>query len=100
MPVVIEAQRRFIKTAGAIESWNKDGSTFQQMVALRGLGNITTFDGQPTHLTIVVENACLHLPLIGTAQALVELVYRVDSSTCDWELTEDGELTLTVTVNK
>lgn len=61
---------------------------------------MTRFDGQPTHLTIVVENACLHLPLIGTAQALVELVYRVDSSTCDWELTEDGELTLTVTVNK
>lgn len=98
--VVIEAQRRYIKNAVAIESWNKDGSTFQQMLALRGLGNITTFDGQPTHLRMVVENACLHLPLIGTAQALVELVYRADSSTCDWELAEDGVLTLTVTVNK
>jgi hypothetical protein len=98
--VIIEAQRRYIKNAWDIESWNKDGATFQQMLALRGLGNITTFDGQHTHLTIVVENACLHLPMIGTAQALVELVYKADSSTCEWELTEDGVLTLTVTVNK
>ncbi len=98
--VVIEAQRRCIKSAWDIESWNKDGATFQQIVALRGLGNITTFDGHPTHLTIVVENACLHLPMIGTAQALVELVYKADSSTCEWELAEDGDLTLTVTVNR
>lgn len=98
--VVIEAQRRYIKTAWDIESWNKDGSTFQQMVALRGLGNITTFDYQRTHLTMVVENTGLHLPLIGTAQALVELVYRADSSICEWELAEDGDLTLTVTVNR
>ncbi len=96
--VVIEAQRRYIKNAWNIESWNKDGASFQQMVALRGLGNITRFDGQRTHLTLVVENASLHLLTIGTAQALVELVYKADSSTCDWELTEDGVLTLTITV--
>jgi hypothetical protein len=98
--VVIEAQRRYIKTAWDIESWNRDGATFQQMVALRGLGNITTFDGQRTHLTMVVENTCLHLLLIGTVQALVELAYKADGSTCEWELADDGDLTLTVTVNK
>jgi len=97
---VIEAQRRYIKTAWDVESWNKDGATFQQMVALRGLGNITTFDGHPTYLTMVVENVCYHLPMIGTAQALVELVYKADSSTCEWELAEDGDLKLTVIINK
>lgn len=95
---IIEAQRRYIKSAWDVESWNKDGATFQQMVALRGLGNLTTFDGHPKYLTMVVENACLHLPLIGTAQALVELVYRAESSTCEWELADDGTLTMTVTV--
>ena len=49
---------------------------------------------------MVVENTGLHLPLIGTVQALVELAYKADSSTCEWELPEDGDLTLTVTVNR
>ncbi len=98
--VVIEAQRRYIKSAWNLESWNRDGSTFQQMIALRGLGNMTTFDGQRTHLRMVVENTCQHLPLIGSVQALVELAYKVDGSTCEWELSEDGDLTLTVTVNR
>ena len=98
--VVIEAQRRYIKSAWNLESWNRDGSTFQQMIALRGFGNMTTFDGQRTHLRMVVENTCQHLPLIGSVQALVELAYKVDGSTCEWELSEDGDLTLTVTVNR
>jgi len=96
--MVIEAQRRYIKSAWDAESWKKDGATFQQMVALRGLGNLTKFEGDRSQLTMVIENSCAHLMMIGTTQALVELVYKAESSTCEWERTEDGDLTMTVTV--
>jgi hypothetical protein len=97
---IIEAQRRQIKIGWDVESWNRDGSTFQEMLAIRGLGNLTKFEGDRNHLDIVVENACLHLPMIGTAQALVELAYKAHSSTCEWELSDDGDLSLTININK
>ena len=96
---IIEAQRRQIKTSWDIESWNKDGSTLRQMIALRGFGNLTTFEGDRTHLDIVVENACLHLPMIGTTQALVELAYKADRSTCEWELADDGDLSMNINIS-
>ena len=96
---IIEAQRRQIKTGWDVESWNRDGSTFQQMLALRGLGNLTKFEGDRTHLDIVVENACLHLPMIGTTQALVELAYKADRSTCEWELANDGDLSININIS-
>jgi len=95
---VIEAQRRYIKSAWGVDQWNRDGSTFQHMIALRGLGNLVSFDGDRTHLTLKIENSCLHLPMVGTIQALVELAYRAESSTCEWELAEDGDLIITVKV--
>jgi len=96
---IIEAQRRQIKTGWDVESWNRDGSTFQQMLALRGRGNLTKFEGDRTHLDIVVENACLHLPMIGTTQALVELACKADRSTCEWELADDGDLSININIS-
>ncbi len=95
---VIESQRRYIKTAWGGENWNREGATFQEMVALRGLGNLVEFEGDSTQLTVTVENSCLHLPMIGSMQAMVEIAYRADSSTCEWELSDDGDLTVTVKV--
>jgi hypothetical protein len=92
---IIEAQRRQIKTSWSTERWIREGSTFQEMIALRGLGNLVTFEGDRNHLDIVVENACLHLPMVGTVQALVELAYNAQSCTCDWELSDDGDLSMT-----
>jgi hypothetical protein len=95
---VVEAQRRYIRSAWSGDKWKKDGVTFQQMLALRGMGNVQGFEGDRTHLTLSIQNSCLHLPVVGTAQALVELTYQVESSTCEWELSEDGDLTITVSV--
>ena len=95
---VIEATRRYIKTAWGVESWNRDGLSFQQMIAVRGLGNLVHFEGDREHLDMVIENACLHLPVVGAVQALVELAYRVDGSRVEWSLAEDGDLSLTVRV--
>jgi hypothetical protein len=95
---IIEAQRREMKTAWGIDSWNRDASSFKEMIAVRGLGNLTTFDGDRYHLDMVVENACMHLPMIGTVKALVELAYKVQDSTCEWELCDDGDLKMTFNI--
>jgi hypothetical protein len=97
---VIEATRRYIKTAWNVERWNRDGLTFQQMITMRGLGNLVRFEGDKDHLDVVIENSCLHLPVVGTVQALVELAYRVESSSVTWTLAKDGDLSLTVNVER
>jgi hypothetical protein len=96
--VVIEAQRRHIKAAWSSEAWNRSGGTFQHMFAVRGLGNLVDFEGDSDHLSVRIENSCYHLPVIGTIQALVELAYRAESSGLAWEMGEDGDLSVTVTV--
>jgi hypothetical protein len=97
---IVEAQRRQIKHIWGADSWNREGSTFQEMIARRGLGNLTTFDGDGKHLDMVIENSCLHLPMVGTVQGLVELAYKVQSSACEWELSDDGDLSITINVNR
>jgi hypothetical protein len=93
---IIEAQRRYIKSAWADDQWNREDTAFQHLIALRGLGDVQGFEGDRNHLTLKIQNSSLHLPVVGTAQALVELAYKVESSTCEWELSEDGDLTITV----
>ncbi|MBN2169598.1 MAG: hypothetical protein JW738_10165 [Actinobacteria bacterium] len=97
---VIESTRRYAREAWSFDQWNRDGATFQQMLAVRGLGNLVYFDGDREHLDVVIENSCLHLVMVGTIQALVEMAYRVDSSTCEWELAKDGNLTISIKVNR
>jgi hypothetical protein len=93
---IIEAQRRYIKSAWSADVWNKDDYTFQQIIAMRGLGNLRRFDGDETHLTVTIENSCLQLLMVGTMQALVELAYHVESSSCEWDIKDDGNLTITI----
>jgi hypothetical protein len=91
---VIEAMRRYIRIAWAVEEWRRDAENFRRMIALRGLGNLVSFEGDRSHLTLTVENSALHLPMVGAIQALVEMAYRVDRSQVEWELAEDGDLTV------
>ncbi|OFW60352.1 MAG: hypothetical protein A2W01_00600 [Candidatus Solincola sediminis] len=95
---IIEAQRQYVKEAWGGERWNRAASDFRKMLALRGLGNLVEFEGDRNHLTQRIQNACLHLPVIGMTQALVELAYSVESSTHEWELADDGDLNITIIV--
>ena len=38
------------------------------------------------------------LKMVGSIQALVEMAYRSEDSTCVWDLTEDGDLTVSIKV--
>lgn len=97
---VVEAMRKYIREAWTVEEWMKDAVTFRKMIALHGLGNLTSFQRDRRHLTLVIENSTLHLPMVGAVQALVEMAYRAESSTVEWELAEDGDLTVTVKVKR
>lgn len=97
---VIEAQRRHIRSAWGSEGWNRSGKTFQHMIAVRGLGNLARFEGDRELISVRIENACYHLPLIGTIQALVEMVYGVEGSSFEWELSDDGDLSMEVRIRQ
>jgi len=97
---VIEATRRYIRDAWSVDNWNRDGLTFQQMIAVRGLGYLAHFEGDRNGLDMTIHNSCLHLPMVGTVQALVEMAYRVEGSTCEWELSNDGDLSISVKVKR
>jgi len=87
---------RYVKSEWRRDRWNLDRQAFQRRLALRGLGNLASFEGDKNHVTIRIENTCLHLQMVGMAQALVELVYRIDNPDIEWNLADDGDLTITV----
>ena len=98
--LVIESGRRYIRSAWSTDEWRRRAPDFQRMIALRGLGNLTLFEGDREHLTLILQNACLHLSMVGIIQALVEMAYRVDSSANEWDLSEDGDLTVTIKIQR
>lgn len=93
---VIEAMRRYIRDAWSNEEWWREEDTFRNMIGVRGMGNLTRFEGKRRDLTLKVENSALHLMMVGTVQALVEMAYRMDRSTVEWSLSEDGDLEISV----
>ncbi|MEW6554286.1 MAG: hypothetical protein AB1384_08385 [Actinomycetota bacterium] len=93
---VVEALRRHLRSSLSEESWRKDMVIFNRMSALRGLGNLVQFEGDRDYLTVTFENSCMPLLMVGTVQGLFEMAMGKESSTREWELSDDGDLTVTV----
>jgi hypothetical protein len=93
---IIEAQRRYGKLSMSADNWRRSGYDFKSWAALRGLGNITGFKADEKHVTLTLENPCMHLALVGMAQALYELAWGAESSTSEWHRTDDGDLVINV----
>jgi hypothetical protein len=96
--MVVEALRRFLKSTSFDESWRKEAIDFKRIIAMRGLGNLVYFDGDKESLTLTIENACMPLLMVGAVQGLFEVAMGVDDSTYEWDLKDDGDLTITVRV--
>jgi hypothetical protein len=94
--VVIEAQRRFIKSGFFTIEGLLSEADFRTQFAYRGLGNLSEFRMGATGLHMKLENPTLHLTVIGFAQALFELAFGRKSGV-DWELTAGGDLLAEVT---
>jgi len=93
--VVVEAQKRFIKTGFySIDEVGDEGDIRTQL-ALRGLGNLKDIEMGKRGVSMRLENAALHLIVVGMVQGLFEMAFDVDSHV-EWELTEEGDLELEV----
>lgn len=99
-PAVIEAQRHHMKESmGDYISQGKN-TDYRTAIAFRGLGNLTRFEVTPARLSVTLENACMHLMMVGMTQALFELAMHLDESTCEYELTADGDLRMEISAPK
>ncbi|MBN2028590.1 MAG: hypothetical protein JW854_17695 [Actinobacteria bacterium] len=93
--VVIEAQRRFVKSGFYPLEMMQDEEGFREQLALRGLGNLVEFDWGKERLQLRWENPCMHLLLIGLAQGLFELVSGQEGRV-EWQLADGGDLKVEV----
>lgn len=96
--VVVEAQRRYVKTRIAGGQWRHGGTTFGRLAAMRGVGNITRFEADERQLKVRIENSCMPLLVLGMAQAIYETALGGDRSTCEWKFADDGDFEFTVTL--
>lgn len=89
---VIEAQRRFVKERVAPEEAREVTAALKSHMARRGLGYLSELEADGRSIRIKVTNACLHLLMVGMAQAFFELITGRESGVPRWELGEDGVL--------
>ncbi|WP_287154312.1 hypothetical protein [Candidatus Solincola tengchongensis] len=86
----IEAQRRFVR-AGFYSIEGMGRLDMRDQLALRGLGNLTELRSNQRGLYFRIENAFLHLMVVGLVQGLYEMTYDVDTH-LEWNFSEDGVL--------
>lgn len=94
--VAIEAQRRFIRSYLSGNKWRRRGHDTRLVNAMYGLGNMTRFEVGEGRVAMTIENSCMHLPVVGLAQALVEIDLGLDASSRTWELADDGDLNIEI----
>jgi hypothetical protein len=95
--VVIEAMRRYT-SAGFFSLWDSamDEDEFRMQFALRGLGNVREAKARRSGLRLRLDNAVLHLLIVGSMQGAFEAVTGA-ASRVEWELSANGELEVAVT---
>jgi hypothetical protein len=93
--VVVEAQRRFVRTGFYEISRLSDSADFRTQLALRGMGNLKEMQMNPSGFKMRIDNAAGHLMTVGMVQGLFEMTFDIDSHV-DWELSERGDLTVEI----
>lgn len=93
---IVEAQRRYVKDRTREMNWRRGGTTFNRLAALRGMGNLTSFEADEKHLSLTIENSCLPHLMVGMAQALYEIALNLEKSAYEWEQSQDGDLHIEV----
>jgi hypothetical protein len=93
---VIEAQRRNVREAALGGGLQWTGSRDLEMLAIRGLGNLRSYEGGTERMDVVIENSCLTLMTVGMLQALFEIMTGKETSEYEYSLDEDGTLRVTV----
>ncbi|MBN2025546.1 MAG: hypothetical protein JW854_02115 [Actinobacteria bacterium] len=90
---VIEAQRRFVKT----DFYSLEEASYEEGLRkhlyLRGMGNLRELKWSESGLYLRLENACLHLVLVGLVKGLYELGIGRDAEV-EWELDASGSFVI------
>jgi RNA polymerase subunit RPABC4/transcription elongation factor Spt4 len=94
--VIVEAQRRFVKTGFYSIEEIQDTEGFRMQFALRGLGELQEMEISERGLKVGIRNAALHLMVIGLMQGYFETATGSESHV-DWEMRDDGFLELNIT---
>ena len=89
--VVIETQRRFTRSGFYNIEEITDGERWRNQLILRGMGNLKEYEISPKGLRFRLDNACMHLLVLGMVQGLYERAFEKESSV-QWELSEEGVL--------
>lgn len=93
---VIEAQRQFVKESMRKGGWRAYTSSPEEILAIRGLGMLTSFEADARGVSLTIRNSCLYLWVVGLVQGIFELETGLESSAREWSLTPDGDLTVRV----
>ncbi len=92
---VVEAQRRFTKS-GMYSPWEMyDADRLRAQFALRGLGNLRELEMGGGGLRMRLDNAAIHLIVVGLVQGIYEMANGKESSV-EWELSPEGDLEVEV----
>ncbi len=97
--LVVKAQRDYVRSRIVGGDWRHGGATFNRLTALRGLGNITSFQADERRLSVTIQNSCMPLLVLGMAQAIYETAVGLEGSTCEWSYFEDGDFMFAVTAS-
>ena len=94
--LIVEAQRRFVRSGFYSLSEMLPEPQMREIFALRGLGNIRELRYGRRGGRLLLENAAMHLMVVGLGQGLFEVAFGKESRV-EWELSEDGTLEVQVT---
>lgn len=93
--VIVESQRRFTKTGFYSPDEVKNEEEFRNRLALKGLGNLRSLKMSKQGLSMRLDNATMHLLIVGIMQGIFDMAFDVDS-TADWEYSDEGNLEIEV----
>jgi hypothetical protein len=92
----VEAQRRLAKKGICPPDELGDEGGLRDRIALRGLGNLKHFEMGERGLSLRLENAVMHLVMVGMIQGLYEAAFEVESKVA-WEFSDGEVLEIEVT---
>lgn len=94
--VVVEAHRRYIRERVDRELASRISSVLKMHMARRGLGFLASLKADRKGLEMEVHNACLELFMVGMTQAFYEITTGNENTTAEWELDEQGRLSISI----
>jgi hypothetical protein len=95
--VIVEAQRRFTRSGFYSISDARSEDEFRNLLALRGFGNLKEIGYRKDGMHMRLDSAALPLMVVGMMQGVYEK-FTDRSSTVEWELSEDGNLEIAVSL--